>query len=94
MEWLWGALLKLIGMGGKGAKDAIEGYDRFTRRIISRLEIMEIKVDECDRERNELKSKIGEFEYRIKDCEEDRLELRSHITELQTKVNTLEAKTQ
>lgn len=87
MEWLWGVLVKLLGIGGKGAKDAIEGYDRLSRRQERRLDAVEKRLDECDEDRRELRNKIDE-------CDEHRSRLQDEVTELKTKVSTLEQKTQ
>jgi chromosome segregation ATPase len=94
MEWLWGLLLKLIGMGGKGAKDAIVGYDRLTGRYEHRLDKLEARVDECDQERRELLAEVRELKWRVADCDQDRTELRNKVNHIETKVTTLEQKTQ
>jgi chromosome segregation ATPase len=93
MEWLWGVLIKVLGIGGKGAKDAIVGYDRLASRLEKRLDNAERRLDECDDDRQELRGKVSVLEDRVEECDEHRSRLQSEVTSIKTKVTNIEQKT-
>lgn len=65
------------------ASVAIEGFDRFARRMENRLAKTEKRLDECDEDRAELRAEVGVLKIEVGECKEDRDELRERIKSLE-----------
>jgi chaperonin cofactor prefoldin len=74
--WLWRT---------EKASVAIEGFDRFARRMENRLKATEKRMDECDEDRAELRMAVGGLTVKVNECDEDRTELRERIDALESK---------
>ena len=86
-------LLKFLGVGRSKAADAVDAYDRFTSRLEHRLAGYEIRLDECEQDREEMRSEITDLTIKVARCDEDREQLQTDVARLKDKVRTLEIKT-
>lgn len=73
----------------EGAAIAIEGYDRLYNRQNDWIERTEKRLDDCERDRDELHKKMGCLEIKVDECESDRRELRERIEVLETNSQTI-----
>ncbi len=77
-NWLWRKEKSSI---------AIEGFDRLSARFENRLTVTEDRLDECDRDRAELRSEVTDLKVKSVECDTDRAELRSEVHELGKQLN-------
>jgi hypothetical protein len=78
---LWASLLRLIGIG----RNAVDGYDKLTKRLVDRLDLAEQRLDKCDEDRAELRSHITDLTIRVERCDADRDELKRRVETLEEK---------
>jgi predicted nuclease with TOPRIM domain len=95
LQTVWRALFKK-----EKASIAIEGFDRFSARMEHRLNRTEERLDECDRDRAELReqaeeqrSEIACLRMKVVECDEDRAELREKINRHSIEIDNLKATT-
>lgn len=92
MLWeLWQAIKAFLFRKDK-ASDAIDGFDRlsdrqekFNQQILDELGKQNIRLNDCDEDRTELRSEITLLKDRVEVCEEDRQDLRERVTTLEEK---------
>lgn len=69
---------------------AIDGFDRlssrqekFNQQILDELVTQSKRLDDCDKDRDDLRKKVGVLDQKVEDCDEDRTDLRKRVETLE-----------